>query len=248
MIKRALLLLAALWAIASPAHAVPGAWTTYGGQCSTIAKIVAFSSGTTATIPSDYCAFQAVMLIGEGGPASGSTPGGGGAYAYKGGLNYSPSQVVNIQIGPGGTFTPTCWDSCSIAKADDGGTPLAGLAANSIGDVVYSGGAGASAGGGGGAAGPFGAGGAGSTTTGGTGDNGSGGVGGGPGNGGGSGGEIPLTSGGFVGTGGGGGKCGGTGNPNPGGSFGGGAGGHLTGSCFGSGGPGVIVLRYYPTI
>ncbi len=232
----------------SPAHALPGAWTTYAG-CSTTTKVIAITSGTSTTVPSDYCSLVEVDVIGEGGIGSvgGGGGGGGGGWAKLTGATYTTSQSVTIQIGTGGTSTATCWSSCATLKADFGvdGAPSgvggAGGSSN-VGTATHSGGAGASlvAGAGGGAAGPNGNGNTGGAVNGGSGDAGSGGAGGGASATGGAGTEYSLTAGGSAGSGGGGG-----GQYGRGGAYGGGGGGG-TGVGGSFAGAGVIILQYHP--
>ncbi len=240
-----------LWlalAFGVPAHAVPAAWTTFGGCSTTVTKVVAITSGTSTTVPSDYCSLVEVDALGEGGGSTvgGGGGGGGGGWAMLTGATYTPLQSVTIQIGAGGSSTPTCWVNCTTLKADFGrngaasGVAGAGGTGN-VGTATHNGGGGyaASSGAGGGAGGPNGNGNAGGAAIGGSGDAGSGGAGGNVGAGG-AGLEYSLTAGGSAGSGGGGGSTFG------GGAYGGGGSGCTSVCAPGAGAPGVIILQYHP--
>lgn len=238
----------------SQAHAVPAAWgSIYGGCNPGVTKVVAFTSGTSAIVPIDYCSLVEVDAIGEGG--TGGTPGGGGGggggWANLTTGTYTAGQSVPIQLGAGGSSTPTCWVSCSTLKADfgvNGATgPVGGSGGvNNVGSSTHNGGSGASVtvGGAGGAAGPNGNGSNASGQSGGSADAGSGGVGGSPGNNGGAGAEYSLTAGGTVGSGGG---SGGGGAPITAGNYGGGGGGCASFCSPTLGAPGILILQYHPT-
>lgn len=188
----------------------------------------------------------------------GAGGGGGGAYAKKNDLYISPNEDISFPVVVGGVGTASSF-SGSIVYADYGrnsqfgGEYLGGsggLASNSIGDVVYSGGNGGNSnsnisdnsGGGGGSAGPDGAGIAGTNATpsgfgpGGNGNNNLGGLGG-----------TTASQAGENNVLGGGGGAGGNDNQSGsnGGFPGGGAGGGNSGG--GSGASGILKLKYVTT-
>jgi hypothetical protein len=194
-----------------------------GTERDALATITVFiTGGATWVVPTDYGLPSTVDCLGAGAGGSSTGGGGAGAFSRKNNLSLTPGATVNLQIGgnnPAGS--PQTWfQSSAIALADGANGSAGGQAATSIGDVVFSGGAGGTAhgpggggGGGGGAAGQHGAGlnggSGGAPTNGGNGDNGSGGAGGingangapgteygTTGSGGGGGGSIYFTSGG----------------------------------------------------
>lgn len=145
MLRKLLGALATLLLLAPAAYASP-------------AKVVIITAGTSWTVPSDFSASNTVELIGGGAQ-------GGGAYAKKNNVVLTWGASVTYQIGAGvngvSTAGDTCFISCATAKAAGANGATAGLAANSVGDVKTSGGAGSgntSGFSGGGAAGPHGAG------------------------------------------------------------------------------------------
>ena len=205
--------------------------------------VLLITSGSTWTVPSDYSTPSTIDCFGAGYTGginvSGQGPGGGGgAFARKINLLLIPGSIVNISIGwQSGNFF-TWFQSATTVFADGANGQNGGKAANCIGDLVFSGGAGVFGGGGG--AGPNGAGRNSAGSTGGTGDNGlggTGGIGGDPGN---DGQEYNLTAGGKAGSGGGGGQGG------QGGALGGGGGGNnaVLGLPVGLGGGGGIIITY----
>lgn len=218
-------------------------------------KQIILTSGTNWTVPSDWNNSNNKIECVAAGAAGGTYGGGGGAYARKNNLALTPGANISVQVGTPGTYTvaSTWFGSTSTVFAAGPVTTNGGLAASSIGDVVYSGGSAstsANASGGGGAGGPNGAGV--STTSGnsagGAGDAGFGGTGSpyvasGTSSPGGNGTEW-----GTAGSGGGGGGNGTAAAGNPGGAggnYGGGGGGSAKG-VVSAGAPGVIVITYTP--
>lgn len=234
-----------------------------------IASFFPITSGSTATLPSDFnTANNTIHCIGAGAAGSagvtttGGIGGGGGAYANI--LNFSAAGAnasVSVQVGSGDTWFFS--NTTVLAKAGSPGTAggcLAGQGGQSsacIGTTKFSGGngsggthctCGGGGGGGGGAAGPNGTGGNGGTPItqhGGAGDNGFGGAGGNtvdiPGSPGTEWGACPAY--GSGGGGGGGIGCAFAGVGANGGSYGGGGGGGAGGTP-GTGFQGLIMVQY----
>lgn len=252
---RRLLVGLALWLglALAPAHALPVGFTVYGGCNPSVTKVIAITSGTSYTIPADYCSLVEVDAIGEGGGSTSGSGGGGGGggWANLTGATYAANQSITVQIGAGGSSTATCWVSCATLKADfgvSGSSVAVGGAGGSsnVGTTTHNGGAGSStnSGAGGGAGGPNGNGNAGGAVTGGSGDAGSGGAGGGGGSGGSPGTEYSLTAGGSAGSGGGAGSA--SLAAGPGGAYGGGGSGCASVCAPANGGAGVIIFQYHP--
>ena len=206
---------------------------------------VILTSGSTWTVPSDWnSANNKIECIGGSGFDSYNS-GGGGAYAVKNNVALTVGASVAYSVGGGSSGAsgmPSYFVSSSFLKANGGHLRFGGLASDSIGDTVYSGGDGNSGGyGGGGAAGPHGAGQNGTAGNGGAGDAGYGGAGGvGPSGNGGAGTEW-----GTAGSGGGGGGSTSTYASSAGGNYGGGRGGSPSGTI-GAPAGGVIVITYTP--
>jgi hypothetical protein len=165
-----------------------------------VQTVVVLTSGTSWTPPAGITNLLLVECWGPGG-AGWLGGGGGGAYASQPNIACTPGTAIPMSIGTGGVVSvgagaspandgsgPTWFKSTTTVKADygrgGGDTPnteagwsgVPGLASNSAGTTVFSGGAGAfgqfggavsgfnnAGGGGGGAAGPNGAGVAGTT-------------------------------------------------------------------------------------
>lgn len=188
--------------------------------------VILLTAGTSWTVPADWNpANNKIEVIGGGGNGSGLGTskhggGGGGAYSAVEDLNLTPGATIPYVVGAaaGDSYFngANCGGSSVCAKGGQHGAVntggLGGAAADGVGDVKFSGGAGGEdsgrgGGGGGGAAGPDGDGGAGGSggTTSMRGGNGGGGAnGGGPGavssgNNGGDGGHGPSGSGGGLG-------------------------------------------------
>lgn len=137
-----------------------------------------FANRGDIVLPPDFNkAANTIECIGESGTATqGSTlaaGGGGGAGAYSSISNYAlagPYERININMGNGGSFFPTVWDTTNTACSADFGLNatgatggLGGQAIHCTGTTKFDGGSGGNAGtnaggSGGGAAGPYGAG------------------------------------------------------------------------------------------
>jgi len=242
--RRILALAAIFCAFALPANAVPSAWTTFDNCSTTTVKTVAITSGTSYTIPGDYCSTVEVDAIGEGSAGTTTHGGGAGAWSQITTGVYAVGQAIAIQIGAGSSSTKTCWVSCATLAADFGlNTGAGGLSANSVGTTKFSGGGGGSAGqGGGGAAGASGSGQPVFSAVGGNGDAGAGGLGGGSQTQGSAGAEYTATLGGTFGSGGGGGGSSTATPAGAGGLYGAGGGSGTTTPGAGSGG--LIIFKY----
>lgn len=140
-----------------------------------MASVVFLKAGTTSwKVPSDWPGTGVVECIGPGGNGyqdRGGPGGGGGAYAKLNALSATAGATLSCQVGAGGSQQNTWLGSTTtvLAAAGTKGTSTSsstpgfgGKAANSVGDVKFSGGDGGNGGtyggGGGGAAGPSGAG------------------------------------------------------------------------------------------
>lgn len=243
---------------------------------------IALTSGSLWQVPANWNnASNTIEAIGGGGSGAGgggtrvNGGGGGGAYSKVSNVSLTPGSIVAYSVGAGGSAVGTtntsgvpggdsyfmsasCASSVVCAKGGAGGTMFfagpGGVAANGVGTIKYSGGAGGRpiSGGGGGAGGPRGAGVAANANTnrGGNGGAGFGGAGGSiagnPGQPGGNGTE-------WGGAGSGGGGVGGSVGAGPtyllggsGGNFGGGGGSSPSSSQ--SGGQGVIIITYTPLV
>lgn len=238
------------------------------------ATTIYLTSGSTWTVPSDWnSSNNTIEAIGAGAaaPAPGANNGAGGGGAYAKITNWSGSGVVPIQIGvAGGTAgsgtgpTANTWFGNGSTLVAAGGFVGAagamtggagGLVANSVGSMIYPGGAGGDScqysafGGGGGAGGPNGAGAGGSTCSGinggggGQSDGSAGGAGGSAGAGGNGGnGANGIEWSASYGAGGGGGGGYYTAGGGNGGAYGGGGGAGYSG--IGAAGGGLIVITY----
>ena len=138
--------------------------------------VIFLTSGSSWTVPVDWSSTNTIECLGSGGIGTSNGTygggGGGGAYAKISGFSATPGSSIPYQVGTGGGSLPTYFNSTSTVLADYGRSSIGsvtggsgGLAANSVGTVVYSGGNGGSTSGGavagaggGGSAGPSGAG------------------------------------------------------------------------------------------
>ena len=242
--------------IASP----PPGVTIEDAGCGTGEPITIFlKSGSSWVVPDDWCpTANTIHAIGGGGGGDWSNHtrvagGGGGAYASISNFAATPGQVINYQVGAGGAAGAVgqpggdTWfhsPATLLAKGGGGGNHdiggQGGSAAESVGEVKFSGGNGGNSpannrgGGGGGAAGPNGPGGHGGNGV----TSGDGGGGGGGANGGGNGANATHPNGGAggknrFGTGGG---AGGTSGGNGGHGSNGGGGGGAAATAYGGNG------------